>query len=199
MLESTLNRLLSWLAARLPDEQSLWCQAMLAESDIIDNHAHRLQWLFGSVLVALRAHAGVRIRAIASDADGLWLPAEVIVAGAYQCVFSAVLLGILVFQLPRIKESWTDALPAVAICMLIAAIPGVLGFGLLLLDNAARWGTLVFSVAHALLAWRRISIGAVPPTLPLIRIALDAFIIAALVRPAIIRRFTPSSLRLKLE
>jgi len=199
MLESTLIRVLIWLGARLPDEQSLWCDAILAESAEFEDHIDRLQWLLGGLSVAVRAHAGMRIRGIISDSQGRRLPAEVVVVGAYQCIFSTVLLGLLIFQLPRITEHWTDALPAVAICALIALIPGALGFGLFLLDNAARWGTLVFSIAHALLAWRRISIGVVHPTHPFIRIAFDAFIIAALVRPTIIRRFMPSRVELKLD
>jgi hypothetical protein len=199
MLESTLIRLLIWLGARLPEELSLWCDAILAEASAIEDHIDRLHWLLGGLSVAVKAHTGMRIRGLMSDAEGRWLPAEVVVVAAYQCIFSAVLLGLLLFQLPRITEHWTDALPAVAICTLIALIPGVLGFGLFLLDNAARWGTLVFLIAHALLAWRRISISVVPPTLPVIRIALDAFIIAALLRPAIIRRFIPSRVELKLD
>jgi len=199
MLESALIRLLNRLAAHLPEDYSMWCEAIVAESAVIPENIDRLQWLWGGVSVAIKAHASIRIRSIASDSDGRWLPAEVIVAGAYQCLFSVVLLGIIVFQLPRITEPWTDALPAVAICALIASIPSVLGFGLFLLDNAARWGTLVFSVAHALLAWHRISTGVTRPTLPLIRIAFDAFIIAALMRTAIIQRFTPSRVQLKLD
>jgi hypothetical protein len=199
MLEFTLIRLLIWLGAGLPEELSLWCDAILAEAAAIEDHIDRLRWLLGGLSVAVKAHAGMRIRGLVSDAEGRWLPAEVVVVGAYQCLFSAVLLGLLVFQLPRITERWTDALPAVAICTLIALIPGVLGFGLFLLDNAARWGTLVFSAAHALLAWRRISVGVVHPTLPVIRIAFDVFIIAGLARPAIIRRFIPTRVELKLE
>lgn len=199
MLESTLIRLLTWLGTKLPEEQSLWCDAILAESGAIDNQAHRLRWLWGGIFVAAKTHIELRIRGIASDTEGRRLPAEVIIVGAYQCMFSAVLLGVIISQLPRITEHWTDALPAVAICALIASIPGVLGFGLLLLDNAARWGTLVFSVAHALLAWHRISISVSHPALPAIRIVFDAFIIAALVRPAITRRFIPSRVQLELD
>lgn len=199
MLESALIRLLDWLGAKLPEEDSLWCNAILAESGAIDNQADRLEWLWGGVFVAAKTHIELRIREIASDAEGRWLPIEVILVAAYQCIFSAALLGILIFQVPRITEHWTDALPAVAICSLIALIPGVLGFGLFLLDNAARWGTLVFSVAHALLAWHRISLGGIHLTLPTIRIAFDAFIIAALARPAIIRRFIPSRVQLELD
>lgn len=199
MLESVMIQLLCWLGQKLPGEHSLWCEAMLAETVEIQATRDRLQWLLGGILVALRTHVRIRVREIATDAEGARLPAEIIVVAAYQCVFSLVLIGVLVCQLPQITERWTDAVPALSIAFFMATVVGVLGFGLFLLDNAARWGTLIFTIAHSLLAWHRISIGLVDPTLPFIRIVFDALIITALVHPASVRRFSHRPVRLNLE
>ena len=198
MFESILIRLLTWLGDNLSAEQSLWYEAILAESAAIQSAQDRMQWLSGGVFLAIRAHAATRIRAMVVDAEGRRLPTEVILVAAYQCLFSLVLLGLLVFQLPRITERWTDAVPALSIMFLVIIVPGVLGFGLLVLDNSARWGTLAFSIIHAMLAWRRFSGSPVHPMMPIIRIAFDAFIIAVLIRPAIVRRFIHRQIQLKL-
>jgi hypothetical protein len=106
---------------------------------------------------------------------------------------------VLTLQLGRVREPWADALPVLLIAFFVAIVPGVLGFGLLILDDAARWGTLVFSIAHALLAFHRLSTTPVNPMFPMMRIVFDAFIIATLLCPVITRRFQYRALQLNLR
>lgn len=198
MLESILIRVINWLTRQLPDEHSAWCEALLAESSAITRAEERLRWIAGGVAVALRTYAANRIRGITTDLDGQRLPAALLLVAGYQCIFSLALVLLLVFQLPSLRASWTDAVPALSISFFLAIIPGVLGFGLLILDEAARWGTVAFSAAHAVLAWHRISITSVDPILPAFRIALDMFIIITLIHPVIVHRFRDRPLRLNL-
>lgn len=199
MLESILLRILTGLMQRLPEEHSVWCKALIAEAAEIHKSGERLRWMTGGVVVALRTYALNRIDAVTTDLDGKRLPAMVLIIASYQVLFSLVLVGLLTFQLGLVRESWTDALPVLLIAFFVAIVPGVLGFGLLILDDAARWGTLVFSIAHALLAFHRLSTAPVSPTLPTMRIVFDAFIIAILLCPVIRRRFQDRALQLNLR
>ena len=67
-------------------------------------------------------------------------PLDVGLIVLYFAVFSAVLLGILLWQWAagHIHASWQEKIFVLPICFLLALLPGVLSLGLWMLDNAAR-------------------------------------------------------------
>lgn len=182
------EQLLAFAAKRLPDTLQPWLEAMLSELALVEGFWARLRWATGGAF----ALAGAQLRAN-SRRNGWRL--DVLLIAAYHFVFSAVLIGTLTWQLPRITEPWKYAVPALAICYLLSALPGVLGFGLVLRDEAARIGVLIFSVAHALLACGYVS-HAGQLAFPSFRVGLDLLMVVVLLRPEVLRSFQTSPITL---
>ena len=168
---------------------------MIAEMSAIDRFWPRLQWSLGSTSALLRAW--VRLSLERRPKEG-WRIDVALIAG-YQFVFSGLLIGLLTWQLPQLTESWKYAIPALIICYGIATLPGALGFALVLRDEAARMGTIFFSVGHALLDLEYIRRGIAPhPALTATRIAVDLLIILVLCRQPVRRQFQLTHLALHL-
>ncbi len=182
------EQLLAFTANRLPDALQPWAEAMLAELAFVQGFWTRLYWAAGGA----SALATAQLRA-SSRRNGWRL--DVFLIAAYHFAFSAVLIGTITWQLPKITESWKYAAPALAICYLLSALPGVLGFGLLLRDEAARTGVLIFSLAHALLTCGYLS-QTTHWAFPGFRIGLDLLIIVVLLRPQVLRSFQTSPITL---
>lgn len=161
---------------------------MLAELALVEGFWARLRWTMGGAF----ALATAQLRTSSRKNDRR---IDILLIAAYHFVFSAVLIGTVTWQLPRISEAWKYAVPALAICYLLSALPGVLGLGLLLRDEAARIGVLIFSLAHALLTCGYMS-QAAHWAFPGFRIGLDLFIIVILLRPQVLRSFQTSPITL---
>src|SRR5664279_2230739 len=85
-------------------------------------------------------------------------------------------------------------------CYAIATLPAVLGFGLTLLDESARLGTILFTIVHALFDWKYLHSGFAPyPKFTVFRIALDVLIIVVLNRRAVRLAFQLSPVSLLLH
>ena len=182
------ERLLSVVAERLPDALQPWSEAMLAELALVSGFWARLQWAAGGIFALATAQLRTSSRQNGRRID-------VLLIVVYHFVFSAVLIGAVTWQLPQITESWKYAVPALAICYLLSALPGVLGLGLWLRDEAARIGVLIFSLAHALLTCGYMS-QAAHWVFPGFRIGLDLLIIVILLRPQVSRSFQSSPITL---
>ena len=118
----------------------------------------------------------------------------------YQFLFSAMLMGVLTWQLPRITESWSYAVPALIICYALSALPAVLGLGLALRDEGARIGTIILSAVHALVEFEYFRRGLAPYVeLTVLRIAIDVAIVIVLNRPVVRRAFQLSPISLQLR
>ena len=118
----------------------------------------------------------------------------------YQFLFSAMLMGVLTLQLPRITESWSYAVPALIVCYALSGLPAVLGLGLALRDEGARLGTIILSAVHALLEAEYIRRGLAPYVeLTALRIAIDVAIIIVLNRRVVRRAFQLSPITLQLR
>jgi hypothetical protein len=120
---------------------------MLAELAVIEGFWTRLRWSLGGGMTLVTAS----IRLVAGPSgpeEDRRLDVSLIVG--YQFLFSAMLMGALTWQLPRITESWSYAVPALIICYALSGLPAVLGLGLALRDEGARIGTIILSSVHAL-------------------------------------------------
>jgi hypothetical protein len=155
-----------------------------------------LRWCLGGVTTLVTAW--LRISGGASRKEGGRFDVSLI--AGYQFLFSAVLIGIMTWQLPRITASWKYAVPALIMCYGVAAMPAVLGFGLALRDEAARVGTVIFSIAHAFLNLEYIRRGLAPHAqFTALRVAVDVVIIITLNRQAVRRAFQLSPIALHLR
>ncbi len=104
------------------------------------------------------------------------------------------------WQLPQVTESWKYAVPALIMCYALAGVPAVLGFGLVLRDQAARIGTIIFTIAHALLNFEYIRRGLAPHArFTAVRIVADVVIIIVLNSGAVRRAFQHSPITLHLR
>jgi hypothetical protein len=185
-------RLLAFIASRLPESLIPWSEAMLAELSFVEGSWARLQWAAGGVFALATAQLRMKARAHGWRLD-------VFLIAAYHLVFAAILIGVLTWQLPQIKESWKYAVPALAICYLLSALPAVLGLGLLLRDDAARIGTLLFSLAHILLTCGTMSHTGNHWGFPAFRIGIDALMVVILLRPKVSSFFRTSPIMLHLR
>ncbi|HYX53063.1 MAG TPA: hypothetical protein VE783_06410 [Candidatus Limnocylindrales bacterium] len=115
-------------------------------------------------------------------------PLPVSLIAGYFWVFSGVLLAILLWQVAahRIHGGFAETAIVLSGCFLLALLPGVLGVGLWLLDNAARVAAVMFALLHAISEIAFLSSVHVPPrTFTWFRIFLDGAIILCLVHPGI--------------
>ncbi len=185
------SRILRFFVTRQPVSLDPWHHAMLAELSLVEGFWARFEWALGGIYVL----AAARLRRSAQD-NGWRL--DILLIAAYHFLFSCVLIGLLTWQLPEITESWKYVVPTLIMAYMLAAIPAVLGVGLFLGDDAARIGTVLFSVAHALLACAyltRVHVWAFPA----LRIGLDVVMIAILLRPQVRRAFQTSPISLHLR
>jgi hypothetical protein len=194
--EDLSTRLLMLLHDRLPATLQPWSQAMLAELAVIGGFWPRIQWSLGGAIALLTAwlHSGLHAQ------TGEERRLDVSLIAGYQFLFSAMLIGLLTWQLPQITEPRKYAVPALIMCYAVAALPSVLGLGLMLRDEAARVGTIVFSIAHLLLNIEYIRRGIAPHAeLTAVRIAVDLLIILVLSRRRVRLDFQLSPLALHLN
>lgn len=189
-------RLLFWLHKRLPSVLQFWSEAMLAELSVVEGFWNRLQWSLGSAVTLLTSWA----RLSRGDDSKSPQSREVTLIAAYQFLFSMVLVGLMIWQLPRVTEPWQYAFPVLIMCFALALLPGILGFGLMLRDDAARVGTQLFSLVHGLFNLEYIRRGLAPhPEFTAARILLDIVIILVLQRHSVRRIFELSPIRLDLR
>jgi hypothetical protein len=190
------TQLLTLLRDRMPPTLQPWSQAMLSELAVIEGFWTRLRWSLGGMITLVTAR--LRLSAGRSPREGGRLDVSLI--AGYQFVSSAVLIGVMTWQLPRITESWKYAVPVLIMSYAVCALPAVLGLGLALRDDAARIGTIIFSIAHALLNFEYIRRGLAPHAgFTAVRIAADVLIIIALNRRAVRRAFQLSPIALHLR
>jgi hypothetical protein len=188
-------RALAFLQERIPPSLQ-WSEAMLAELAIIEGFWPRLRWSLGGMIALLTATLRLSARSAATQDGGI----EVSLIAGYHFLFSAVLIGIMTWQLPQVTESWKYAVPALIMCYALAMLPAVLGFGLVLRDEAARVGAVMFTIAHWLLNFEFIRRGLAPhPRFTALRLVADVVIIIALNRPAVRRVFQHSPITLHLR
>jgi hypothetical protein len=126
-------------------------------------------------------------------------PGEVTAIAAYHALFSAVLVGTLIWQCitHHPTDGWVYAAPVIVMLLFVSLMPAVLCFGLWILDNGARIGCMIFTLLHMVITvaylghaqalWR-----------PSSRLALDVVIIAVLMLPRIRKTFEQES-RLLLD
>ena len=126
-------------------------------------------------------------------------PGEVTAIAVYHALFSAVLVGTLVWQglTHHPSDGWLYAAPVIAMMLFVSLVPAVICFGLWIMDNGARIGCIVFTLLHLMLtiAYVRHAPGLWRPSA---RIAIDASIIAVLMLPRVRRQFENES-RLLLD
>ena len=190
------QRLLTFLHDKLPATLQPWCGAMLSELAVIDGFWSRLQWSLGGMIALMAAASRVSAQSVAKQDGGL----DVSLIAGYHFLFSAVLIGIMTWQLPQVTESWSYAVPALIMCYALAVVPAVLGFGLVLRDEAARVGTVIFTIAHALLNFEYIRRGLAPHArFTAVRVVADVVIIIVLNRRAVRQAFQHSPITLHLR
>lgn len=129
-------------------------------------------------------------------------PLAVVLITLYHVGFSAFLLGLLVWQIATHQIHATVAEKAVVLpfTFLIAILPGVLGFGLWMLDNAARLGVILFTLLHAISEIAYLSNAHVPSrAFTLVRIIWDGVMIAWLSHSSVRKAFQWQSVELSLR
>jgi hypothetical protein len=129
-------------------------------------------------------------------------PLDVVLIAIYYAGFSAVLLGIILWQWlgGHIHGSWQEKVLVLPFCFLLAILPGVLAVGLWMLDNAARLGAILFALLHTLTELAFLSNPHVPSrAFTVFRIVLNGVIIACLCRPGVRKAFKWQPLGLSLR
>jgi hypothetical protein len=190
--------LLSFFAARLPSKEKLWAQAMLAELAQIHNPSKRLIWALSGSWGLGKIWARALRRTPQPEDESR--PLAVTLIALYHALFSFVILGVLIWQLPRVKAPRLEACIPVLIDFFIALIPCVIAVGLWVLDDVARFLAMLLSLLHALGNCALISTRHLGWELrPVSRIALDIVIIGVLSLPAMRRAFRPPKVELKLR
>jgi hypothetical protein len=115
-------------------------------------------------------------------------PLAVVLIAIYHAGFSAFLFGLLLWQIATHQIHATVAEKAVVLpfTFLIAMLPGVLGFGLWMLDNAARLGVILFTLLHAISEIAYLSNAQIPSrAFTVFRIGLDVLMILCLCSPGV--------------
>ncbi len=79
-------------------------------------------------------------------------PRGVVAIAAYHVIFSVVLLGILVWQSAshHPSDGWVFAAPVLGMLFFLCLAPAVLAYGLWIMDDGARIGTIIFTILHAI-------------------------------------------------
>ena len=202
LTRSLSQRLLQVFIKVSPTRLKPWAEALSAETDSIPGTlaplAFALSGMFGL------AHMGLRNWRSATAVDFPSRPWAVALICFYHVALSGLLLGVLIEQLltHAIHEPWKDAFFPVVFAFLVALVPAVIALGLWVMDNAARWMCMLFTIFHffstsALLnslvhsPWRT--------GIAWLRLLLDAAILASLNLPSIRRSFRNQSAELRLH
>lgn len=129
-------------------------------------------------------------------------PLAVLLITIYHVAFSAFLLGLILWQIAthQIHATWQEKIVVLPFTFLLAILPGVLGFGLWMLDNAARLGVILFSLLHAIsgiayLGHAHIS----SPAFTTLRIVWDATMILWLCHSSVRKAFRWQPVNLSLR
>src|SRR6516165_4140733 len=142
------TQLLLFQLERIPATLEPLGQAMLAELAVIEGFWTRRRWSLGGAITLVTASIRLIMGSSGPEEDRR-LDVSLIVG--YQFLFSAMLMGVLTLQLPRITESWSYAVPALIVCYALSGLPAVLGLGLALRDEGARIG--ISSFPPCMLSW----------------------------------------------
>lgn len=129
-------------------------------------------------------------------------PLDVVLIAIHYAGFSAVLLGMILWQWfgGHIHGSWQEKIVVLPFCFLLAIMPCVLAIGLWMLDNAARLGAIVFALLHTVAELAYLSNQHIPSrAFTVFRIVLNGVIIACLCRPGVRRAFTWQPVGLSLR
>jgi len=129
-------------------------------------------------------------------------PLAVQVIAIYQIGFSAFLLGLIVWQIAthHIHATWQEKIIVLPFTFIIAILPGVLGFGLWMLDSAARLGVIFFSLLHAISEIAYLGHAHIPsPAFTILRIVWDGIIILWLCHSSVRKAFRWQPLNLSLR
>lgn len=198
LLRATARFLFRVASSRLPDELQEWRNAMLAEIDSAGGGAlATLRWAFGSCFAIQRLRATCWNKAIHPDVSA---PLAVRLIAFYQVAFAVELMGTILWQIPKIREPWSDAIFPVLFFVLIAILPAVLALGLWTLDESARIGAMLFALCHGLVNVGWISqLSQDPGPVVRVRILIDAAVIVTLLLPSIRKAFRPERLTLRLD
>lgn len=189
--------LLSFFASRLPHQSSQWATAILVELEALPDPRERMAWAISGSWGLARIWLEGSIRSIFFDPVK---PLPVILISVYHGIFCCVLLCMIVSQLPHVTSSWIEAFFPVLFMFFAATIPGVIAVGLWVLDDSARYLTIVFSLLHGLGNYALLSTGRLPWTVrPLGRMVMDVLIIGILVLPPIRSTFRPPPIHLSLD
>ena len=180
----------SKFANKLPPELREWYEAILNEAAALPRGPARVFWICGGIAALLGEVFRTGIRRMTTDHDGNQFPLELLIVAIYQCLFSVGLIGVIAFQIPHIRERWTDVIPVLAMCLLLASLPAVFGVGLFLLDDASRIASIVLSIVHGLSACQMIQLKWPDHALlPILRLLFDGFVIFALLKKSVRSRF----------
>jgi hypothetical protein len=189
--------LLSFFSARLPDQARPWAAAMLAELEAVHDRRERMSWAVNGSWGLTKIWLEGSLRRLLFDPIR---PGPVVLICAYHAIFCCVLLYVIVTQIPRITSSWTDAFFPLLFMVFTAIIPGVIAFGLWVLDDSARYFAMFFTLLHGLGNYALLSTGQLLWTArPIGRIGLDVLILGILVSPPIKRAFRPPPIHLNLD
>jgi high-affinity Fe2+/Pb2+ permease len=104
-------------------------------------------------------------------------PLDVVLIAIYYAGFSAVLVGIVLYQWlgGHIHGSWQEKIVVVPGCLLLGLLPGVLATGLWMFDSAARIGAIVFALLPTIAELAFLSNPRIPsPAFTVLRIVLMA-------------------------
>jgi hypothetical protein len=126
-------------------------------------------------------------------------PGEITAIAVYHALFSAALVGVLMWQAitHHPSDGWLYAAPVVVMLLFVSLVPAVLCFGLWIMDNGARIGCLIFTLLHMMITFAYLR-HASALWRPWARLALDAVIVVVLMMPRIRRAFESES-RLLLD
>jgi len=191
------ERLLTFLASRLPEQFNQWPAAMLGELETLHDPRERVAWAVSGIWGLGRIWIGASLRSIVFHPVR---PLPVAIVSAYHAIFCGVLLYVIASQLQHITSSWTEAFFPVLFVIFAAIIPGVIALGLWVLDDSARYFAVFFSLLHGLGNYAMVSTGRLPwAARPIGRIGLDILIVGILVCHRIKRAFRPPPIRLTLD
>jgi hypothetical protein len=129
-------------------------------------------------------------------------PLAVVLIAVYHTGFSAVLLGLLIWQIAthQIHATLQEKIVVLPFTFLIAVVPAVLAFGLWMLDNAARYAVILFTLLHAISEIAYLGNAHIPsPAFTVVRITWDAAMITWLCSSGVRRAFHWQPVRLSLR
>lgn len=129
-------------------------------------------------------------------------PLAVLLITIYHVGFSAFVLGLIIWQIAihQIHATSQEKIIVLPFTFFIAILPGVLGFGLWMLDNAARLGVILFSLLHAISEVAYLGNAHIPsPAFTTVRIIWDATIILWLCHSSVRKAFRWEPLNFSLR